>query len=102
MKAISVFEVTGPVDQNGGYGGTKSYGFYFHHDMAYNVANDKGAWGAPGYVNMVHGYLLEIDGMTKFVNTKDFHDVLSEPPEDVIARAKAKLTEEELVALGLK
>lgn len=102
MTQTTLFEVLGPIDTNEGRGGLTSYGLYYQKDMANNVAQGKGVWGAPGEVRMVDGYLIGIDGTTKFVRLKDFHDVLSEPPENVVARAMSKLTDEECKALGLK
>jgi hypothetical protein len=105
MEKVNLYEATGPMDTNEGRGGTRSYGFYSQHDAAERAAKDKGVMGTPGYVKVVSGYVFYIGNIIKFVKETDLHDVLSETPGDVAARAKAKLkaslTEEEIKALGI-
>jgi hypothetical protein len=104
MKFITVYEATGPQDTTEGrWGGEMSYGFYFSQEVAKRVVSDKGVMGTAGTVRAITGYIGEINGKPKFVREIDFHDVLVGTREDdIIEKAKAKLTTEELKALGLK
>jgi hypothetical protein len=102
VRCATIFEVRGEIDANEGRGGTRSCGFYYQEDLANEAAKGKGVFGGPGRVDKITGYLFDLDGDIRFVKPTDLHEVLSEPKEKVVARAKAKLTKDELVALGIK
>ena len=103
MKPIIAYEVRGQLDSCEGRSGTYLVGFFNSKEVADKAALKKGVWDRPGDVSVCSGFLVDVgNGEEKFVRPEDFHTIIYETQEDVVARAKAKLSADEIRALGLK
>lgn len=100
----TLHEVRGDNDHEEGKGGTHLIGYTASRMVAEDMAKGQGVFGAPGYISDVKGVLFHrTDTQILFVRRADFHviQLLHEDPAVVKARALAKLSPEERVALGL-
>lgn len=97
-RILEMFEVLGHRDQTEGRGGMYVVGYAFDRESANRMAAGKGVYGAPGEINHMRAVMLA-DGAVYTLG----HRVDEEWQRmHAAARARAKLSPEDLRALGLE